>query len=317
MPALVGFLILLGAMYHLFFRFDRWHSADKPGVIYEHDNLTGDTRTIQADGRDARTRVSARILGEEGGLSDDLRDGRDGLNGYGPERLETGERADSRESMLNPWGEPVVETLPDGRSEERRASERSSRTNRPIAGHIVRQASPQVSSSPGTQTAPPSSPPVPGETEPPRNRPSLARGHGDEPVLKSWDWRDERQVEKASRPVPVPKAVMLAAATPPVPHRVRVENVSEVHAAPFAVRKIDLNRDGSNEEIIQSADGEDGLLNISIVQNGREIFFGRGRQIALLPSRTFEGWADIALKANGRVIGVFRYNPRQDAYTAN
>lgn len=315
MPALIGFLILLGAMYHLFFRFDRWHSTEKPGVIYEHDNLTGDTRVIRADGRDARTRVSARILGEEDGLSDNLRDGRDGLNGYGPNRLEPQGSANSRESMLNPWGEPLVEASPDeSKTSGRRAADAPFRADPSITGHITRQAFPSTTPSKERQISSQSTPPVPETIEPREKR---RPDHVDEPVLRSWDWRDERQIEKASRPVPVPRAVMLAAATPPVPRRMRIENVAEVRVAPFAVRKIDLNQDGSKEEIIQSAEGEDGLLSISIVQNGREIFFGRGRQIALLPSRTSEGWADIALKANGKIIGVFRYNPQQDAYTAN
>lgn len=126
------------------------------------------------------------------------------------------------------------------------------------------------------------------------------------------DLQNPVHVEKIARPVPVPREVVVASSAPPVP----VGNVaSERWGGPFAVRQIDLDQDGTTEEIIQNAEQSDGLLDISIVKNGKEIFFGRGQQISLLPTRN-RGWADIALKMGAKTLQVFRYDIRSSAYKA-
>jgi hypothetical protein len=139
------------------------------------------------------------------------------------------------------------------------------------------------------------------------------------------DLKNPVYVEKVARPVPVPREVVLASVAPPVPREVVVASSappvpggnfsSDRWRTPFAVRQIDLDQDGVNEEIIQNAEQSDGLLDISIVKNGREIFFGRGQQISLLPTRN-RGWADIALKMGRKTLQVFRYDIRSSAYRA-
>lgn len=131
------------------------------------------------------------------------------------------------------------------------------------------------------------------------------------------DLNDHQQVEKASRPVPVPREVVVASSAPPVPVASNVEEptLAAESAKPFAIRQVDLNKDGSTEEIIQNADKSDGMLDISIVKNGREIFFGRGQQISLLPSSN-QGWSDIVLKMGAKTLQVFRYDPKDAAYRA-
>jgi hypothetical protein len=138
-----------------------------------------------------------------------------------------------------------------------------------------------------------------------------------EPVSTPVDFNNHQQVEKIARPVPVPREVVIASSAPPVPTANRSEGSTfdDNSAKPFAIKQVDLNKDGATEEIIQNATQPDGLLDISIVKNGREIFFGRGKQISLLPSRS-EGWSDIVLKMGAKTLQVFRYDPKEAAYRA-
>ncbi len=132
------------------------------------------------------------------------------------------------------------------------------------------------------------------------------------------DYGNPQQVEKIARPVPVPREVVVASSAPPVPNAGLAADESgggEAIIKPFAIRQVDLNKDGATEEIIQNATQADGLLDISIVKNGREIFFGRGKQISLLPSRS-EGWSDIVLKMGARTMQIFRYDPQEASYRA-
>ena len=133
------------------------------------------------------------------------------------------------------------------------------------------------------------------------------------------DFNDHQLVEKVARPVPVPREVVVASSAPPVPMSGLGGDAHEADsddaARPFAIRQVDLNKDGTTEEIIQNATQPDGLLDISIVKNGREIFFGRGKQISLLPSRN-QGWSDIVLKMGYKTLQVFRYDPKESAYRA-
>ena len=106
--------------------------------------------------------------------------------------------------------------------------------------------------------------------------------------------------------IPAGKEVVVASNTPPVPD-------ADLRSKPFSVRTVDLNLDGSSEEILQSAVGNDGLLDISILRNGQELFFARGKDISVMGSRSGGGWADIVLNAN-RTPQIFRYNARVGAY---
>ncbi len=226
MPMLIGILVVLAVMYQLYFRFDTWSSDEKPGVRYEHDNLTGETRMLEPG---AKVSVFARILGSGEG------------------------KGESSERFLEPLDEDLRDADTSAQSVEKKDAD-----------------SPRI------------------------------------------DLKNPIQLEKVARPVPIPREVVVASSAPPVPGG---NPAAEREDNPFAVRQVDLDQDGVSEEIIQNAKQSDGLLDISIVKNGREIFFGRGRQIALLPTRN-RGWADIALKAGSETLQVFRYDVRASAYKA-
>ena len=220
MPMVLGLLIVLAFVYQVFFRYESWQSEDKPGVVYEHDSLTGETRMLKAG---AKVDVFARMVGEDSG-----------------EPVKNGD---------------FLQPLEEG-----------------MTGKLIEP-----------------------DTE-----------------FSEVDLKDVKKVEKVARPVPVPREVVIASSAPPVPMANSAIGVGEAER-PFAVRQIDLDKDGASEEIIQNASHPDGLLDISIVKNGREIYFGRGQQISLLPTRN-RGWSDIALKMGEKTLQVFRYDVRSAGY---
>ncbi|MCE3235149.1 MAG: hypothetical protein K0Q50_1329 [Vampirovibrio sp.] len=239
MPVIIGLLIVVATIYQLFFRYESWESNEKPGLIYEHDNLTGETQIIKPG---SRMSVFARILGK-------------GAGGNGTQ-----------------WDDRYIEPF----------------------DHPGEKPGSIASTSPTTRT-----------------ESSTNSTH--------VNLQDPQQVEKVARPVPIPREVVIASSAPPVPGGPaqalsQAENMND-NAPPFAVRQVDLDQDGSIEEIIQNATQSDGLLDISIVKNGREIFYGRGKQISLLPTRN-QGWADIALKMGAKTLQVFRYDIKNSAYRA-
>lgn len=77
----------------------------------------------------------------------------------------------------------------------------------------------------------------------------------------------------------------------------------------------DLNGDGAVESIIQSKTTNDGLLDISVVSGGKELFYGRGKELQVLSSRR-SGWSDLALKGDGKDKLLFRYNSAVEGYEA-
>lgn len=141
-------------------------------------------------------------------------------------------------------------------------------------------------------------------------------GSLDETPAGKPNLKDASVVARMAKPIPVPKEVVVASSAPPVPAMgMLAADIDEPEESPrpFAIRQIDLNDDGKEEEVIQNAVHSDGLLDISIVKGGREIFFGRGKQVSLLPTRS-GGWSDIALKTGKSGLKVFRYNAAQDFY---
>ncbi|HEY9746459.1 MAG TPA: hypothetical protein V6C99_09615, partial [Oculatellaceae cyanobacterium] len=147
----------------------------------------------------------------------------------------------------------------------------------------------------------------------------------EEPADKAFNQRleadseklvEQRQRRKQRPPVPVGKSDVIASSdAPPLPVAMLATNLEENdETPPFAVRQVDLNRDGIAEEIIQNAVHSDGMLDISIVNGGREIFFGRGKQIQLLSTRSAEGWGDIGIKSMDGKVQVYRYNAKKAAY---
>jgi len=235
MRALVGALILSAVAYQLFFRYEQIPVAGRDGAVYEHDNLTGATRTVKPG---EETDWLSRLFGTPAG----------GAPGRFLKPLDLSRDWDNSDNK----GESAA---------------------------------------------------------------------GD----KTLDLTDAKEVAKAAKPVPVPNEVVVASSEPPVPMMLAIEDTepqirgieTSREERPFAVRQVDLNKDGDAEEIIQNALQSDGLLDISIVRHGREIFYGRGKQISLLPSRSHEGWADVALKdGSNKILTVFRYNPKDAVYKA-
>jgi len=75
-----------------------------------------------------------------------------------------------------------------------------------------------------------------------------------------------------------------------------------------------LDEDGSPEQIIQSVTANDGFLDISVIKNGRELFYARGKQLQILPSKK-HGWADLALVTqHSKLKNVYRFDKKQDGY---
>lgn len=79
-------------------------------------------------------------------------------------------------------------------------------------------------------------------------------------------------------------------------------------------RQFDLNQDGAAEQIIQSVGNADGFLDISIVKEGKEIFYARGRQLQILPTQN-RGWLDLALLTQDtQTKQIYRYDNKTAAY---
>jgi hypothetical protein len=250
MPLLIGFLILMGTAYQLFFRYERWPNPEREGSLYEHDNLTGETRQLEPG---TRTSVFARILG--------------------PGKEKTLSGANLSWDRLSAESERTSNSLFERLNPEELGSDpvRLKKVGESTQKHSLNQES------------------------------SLTQS---------------KIIAKMARPIPAPKDVVVASNAPPVPMAMLAIDHEEAHEAgkPFAIRQIDLNQDGDAEEIIQKASEPDGLLDISIVKGGQEIFFGRGSQISLLPTRSSEGWSDIALKTGKSTLKVFRYNAAEHTY---
>ena len=69
----------------------------------------------------------------------------------------------------------------------------------------------------------------------------------------------------------------------------------------------DLNQDGENEQIIQSQPTRSGVIDFSIVTDGREVFYGKGYQLRVLTTR-HKGWSDLAVVKPQDQVEVFKYN---------
>jgi hypothetical protein len=82
----------------------------------------------------------------------------------------------------------------------------------------------------------------------------------------------------------------------------------------YAINKIDLDRDGIGERLIQNAARNDGFLDFSIVKGGQEVFSATGKQLIFL-NTSHHGWQDIAV-STGRQKIIFRYNRAQSMYEA-
>jgi hypothetical protein len=102
-------------------------------------------------------------------------------------------------------------------------------------------------------------------------------------------------------------------AGPPVPSATQ-KNTPDKHHDLWDAE--DLNKDGDQEELIQTqskAGAKDGLMDISVLSDGRELFYGRGKKLTVLPTRS-NGWSDLQLTVSESERLRFRYNPKLDGY---
>ena len=83
----------------------------------------------------------------------------------------------------------------------------------------------------------------------------------------------------------------------------------------FSSQKVDLNNDGESEEIVQRITADDGLVDISIIRHGREVFYGRGKQLQILNTRASNGWLDIALDTGDPKSAVYKFSSSLDGYS--
>jgi hypothetical protein len=74
----------------------------------------------------------------------------------------------------------------------------------------------------------------------------------------------------------------------------------------------DLNGDGRLEEVIQTQ-AADGMMDISVLSGSKELFYGRGKRLVVLPTRS-QGWSDLQLKVSDQQTLRFRFNPAVDGY---
>jgi hypothetical protein len=101
----------------------------------------------------------------------------------------------------------------------------------------------------------------------------------------------------------------------PVPNRLKaVKNrVVRTFRAKHQDAIEDLNADGIQEHIIMSPADSRGLRDISVIINGKELFYGRGTKALELPTR-HDGWPDLLLKTGTSKDLVYEYNSALQLY---
>ncbi len=412
MPILIGVIVAMLCGYQMFFRYQRWTSDERPGVMFEYDKLTHETHEIEpggkkdslahlfgpgdsrsgSDGADrplvgeldsqtsryvdpidpraeasyddargltANANVESQSLGNRSGGRDQSASMDDGFVDFrGPSddgssdggNLVPLNRPTSRRSTrynddlsnrsqaigLENAPEPMTPIRLRGRYAPDKSDAMTS-TGFRLRGRVQESRSPVIESLGDSPSAI-----IPLRL--PNRRHSVDAsipGAGtDEDSDSSNDWmglRPRRSVHHVPLPVvtpdepvihpyrhsirdvPVPQNLVVASKAPPIPASTMLASVDDPDngkdpAHPFAVHKVDLNQDGAREDIIQKATTGDGLIDISIVKEGREIFYGRGRQIGLLPTHNKQGWADILIRTSSNRRKVFRYDVVSGTY---
>jgi hypothetical protein len=81
----------------------------------------------------------------------------------------------------------------------------------------------------------------------------------------------------------------------------------------YAENRVDLNQDGNDEKITLQQTHPDGLVDITILNGQREVFYGRGQRLQMLANRQ-HGWSDIALIGQQGQSLIFTYQPQQQEY---
>jgi hypothetical protein len=211
MPIFIVLLLVVGLGYQLFFRYEHWTGGPNNTIVYERDNLTGETHEIRPG---EKFDFWARVGGQH-----KLKRTKDKRQAWSDEALAEGDEGDFAEPML-------LNMMADPADKKR--------------GAVVGAA-------------------------------AAAVGAAEEPKL--------------------------AAGT---------------HVA---LEREDLNGDGAMESVLRTKTVNDGLLDISVVRGSREVFYGRGKDLVVLPTR-HKGWADLVMTGEAGEKQVFRFNPAVEGYEA-
>ncbi|MEB3205909.1 MAG: hypothetical protein VKK59_01005 [Vampirovibrionales bacterium] len=121
---------------------------------------------------------------------------------------------------------------------------------------------------------------------------------------------------KSSSPAESPSAIEKPTAKPSDKLHRKTPTASTTTSA--VETALDLNRDGQNEQRIETpvAGQSAHLMDVSIVTtDGRELFYGRGSRLSVLPEQT-AGWFDLLLEKPGSAPHQYRYNPNSRTYEA-
>lgn len=312
MPVIIVFLLVAGLVYQMLFRYETSSDPKHKGFYYEHDNLTGETRRVE------RSRVSKfQPLSEDEPASED--------DGWGnsveesasdPDPFYSDERSDDFYSDI-PVGHIVKTQEPEEQTEQPKEQPRESNRKRYVADtpernrveHTPVTAQPEkhpLSSSKHKASVSPKS--ISKEKPPTLKKPTQTASSS--PLRQGV-------IETIVNP---PAKIMVASASTsaPIPQNgIRKATGSSPEAEDgrdYAINKIDLDRDGIGERLIQNASRHDGQLDFSIVKGEREVFFATGRQLIFL-STSHHGWQDIVINT-GRQRIVYRYNNAQGIYEA-
>jgi hypothetical protein len=149
-------------------------------------------------------------------------------------------------------------------------------------------------------------------------KPQTTTGLAANPVQQAAPSKKEGQKTIATEPTQAYQLNMVSTSKPATTDKLRNSHAEdlEIYPEPQDTRSYpyDLNHDGSREQIIQSVTANDGLLDISVTQSGREVLFTRGKQLQILPSKQ-SGWADLALMTQNKTHkNWYRFDRSQQTY---
>ncbi|MEB3287248.1 MAG: hypothetical protein VKJ04_07065 [Vampirovibrionales bacterium] len=328
MPAIFGVFLVLAVAFQLFFRYESWPSKNSEGDIYERDRLTGETHKLSPGDK---VGIIARLTGDFSHVDN-------ASETQAPEKPLTWQQdSDQSQTLVVTAQTTQQESMPAEDNYAKMADplvkrhlDYSRYRNVEAAQEEVRENSPEPIRTP--HPAPLKATP---KSAPAQSSPATLS----EPLYQMSMVENTKKLENTKKPentkqantktlastggVPTP----LAPATPKTEPSFRaVPLVSSPPTPPTAAsaaattfvpqtrsQAFDLNRDGVMEQIIQTRKS-DGSVVISVVWQGKELFFAQGQQLQILPSSNV-GWSDLALVSfPGTQKWFYRFDPRQEAY---
>ncbi|MEM0952180.1 MAG: hypothetical protein AAGI66_08585 [Cyanobacteria bacterium P01_H01_bin.74] len=330
MPLFLSVLLVLGLVYHLFFRYETLPDPEYKGQYYEYDHLTGNTKKIALGNKTLTLRDNnIENTPEETGnytfedttvsytepSSNDIVYDDEGLFASGDVK---------RGRVVKYAGQSVVA---DTTTTEAPAS----KNNNPRVLAYTKPAKQQRTGGSNTKTKPEKPSRLTKVKQSVKrffNRKTSTKQNETvaKPVQRQAPLRESKPMVKQTNTVKTvvnaPPRIMMASRVHPVPlpqqrnviRKITQSAPDEEDGSLYAVDKLDLNQDGLVERLIQDASLPYELWGFSIVKGEREIFYAAGKQLSFLKSR-HHGWQDIEVNL-GRQRVVYRYNPIQGSYEA-